>query len=94
MALEPETKAELSKAGARFVSATGGVSPIDKSPLPGPAGNGQQAAKPASLTLMDRINEMATRDQEDWRYLSETLRKFVAQRRADLDYLERLLGTK
>jgi len=89
MALEPE--AELSKAGARFVSATGGQNPLDKSPVPGPSGNGQ---RPTALTLMDRVREMANRDQEDWRYLEETLRKFVAQRRSDLDYLERLLGTK
>ena len=46
-----------------------------------------------SLTLFDRINEMASRDAEDWRWLTDTLRKFVAQRRTDLDYLERLLGT-
>jgi hypothetical protein len=53
----------------------------------------KSAAAP-SYTLIDRINEMANRDAEDWRYLTDTLRKFVAQRRADLDYLERLLGTK
>jgi len=64
----------------------------DKSPMPGPSSNGKQAAA-AALSLIDRINEMANRDQEDWRYLIDTLRKFVAQRRADLDYLERLLGT-
>ena len=53
-----------------------------------------KSAATASLSLIDRIGEMANRDAEDWRWLSDTLRKFVAQRRADLDYLERLLGTK
>jgi len=57
------------------------------------ATNGKPAEVAGTLTLIDRINEMANRDQEDWRWLTDTLRKFVAQRRADLDYLERLLGT-
>ena len=54
----------------------------------------RKSAATATLTLIDRIDEMANRDAEDWRWLTDTLRKFVAQRRADLDYLERLLGTK
>ena len=48
----------------------------------------------ATLSLINRIDQMALRDAEDWRWLTDTLRKFVAQRRADLDYFERLLGTK
>lgn len=83
--METETKTELFKPGMRAPGK------FDKPDKPAAAGNGRQAA---ALTLMDRINEMAQRDAEDWRYLADSLRKFVAQRRADLDYLERLLGTK
>jgi hypothetical protein len=78
---ESALSAMLRKPPAKPVSMTGG--------------NGSAtAAATAAPSLIDRINEMANRDQEDWRYLTDTLRKFVAQRRADLDYLDRLLGTK
>ena len=48
----------------------------------------------ANFSLRDRINEMANRDQEDWKYLTDVLRKLVTQRQADLDYLKRLLGVE
>ena len=90
-----ETQGEASaRARAAMLQATG---------KPSTGGNGNVAdmaaaelthKSVANFSLVDRINEMANRDQEDWRFLTETLRKFVSQRRADLDYLERLLGTK
>jgi hypothetical protein len=88
MALEPETKAELSKAGARVVATTGAPSRELYERQVG--GNGQQhrAAMIASLEAMQ------ARSHDNWAQLIATIRAFVTEQRGELDRLERWLGTK
>src|SRR5262245_27238323 len=78
-----ETKAELSKAGARFVSATGGN------------GHPREVIEtPQRQPIMATLETLKARSNDNWAALIAAIHRFVDDQRQELDRLERWLGTK
>jgi len=96
MALEPKTQAELAAAGARFVSATGGRSPLDQSPLPGPSGNGRlPTIEPRSTeTLIAWLEDGKLRSNNNWAALIAAIHRFSSAQAELQNETDRQLGTK
>jgi len=53
-----------------------------------------RVALPSQRTLIATLQDMAARDADDYASFIESVRAFVQHKRAELDRLERLMGTK
>lgn len=89
MALEAETKAELSRAGARMLSASAGRGGVE--------GNGKQdlvGERPHRAPMIASLRSMQQRSNDNWERLIEAIGTFVNEQRGLADAAERWLGTK